>query len=172
MLILINVLFLLSLLFFYLFDPWTCCLFLCGAVFFDAIAFNQNVSKWKTGKVESMSYSKSLSSLLWCLVFLKTTPRTSSFLIRSIFSHVVCFVLFLYVLIHVTCKHVLVLLLELSMCCCCWFFSFFFCGTPLSFAVFHRASVFNQNVSHWNTGNVEKMDSRKSLSPSTLCCLH
>ena len=136
------------------------------AVFRSASAFNQDVSKWNTGAVTDMSSSKcTLSPSLWPrLSLLCILIYDNSSFIGSQFSHVL---LFLFLCFR---NGTFFLLFVLG-----W--SFFFFVAP-SLAVFHEASVFNQDVSKWNTEAVRYMSSSKCTlslplpvaTPSAVVC--
>ena len=134
---------------------WSFFSLLHPAVFDSASAFNQDVSNWNTGAVTDMRYSKcTLSPSLWprlpLLCFEYTTSRGSS----GHNSHTY-FVLLCCVFETVPC------------CCCLWWVGLFLFFVAPSFAVFESASVFNQDVSKWNTGAVTTIDGSKcTLSPS------
>jgi surface protein len=137
------------------------------AVFYQASAFNSDVSKWITSAVTDMAWSKctlSLSPSLWpprrlplCGVLLKiyTTSRGSSITRLS------RFVLFLCV-----CG----LKRDLVVVVCAVGLDFLFFVTPFSLlAVFQDASAFNQDLSNWNTGAVTDMYGSKCTLSLPLC---
>ena len=135
-------------------------------MFHEARAFNHDVSKWNTGAVTNMHQSKCTLSAsqwprlpLWCLLN-----------IRQLEFHRITILTRFVIFVFVCLKRYLL-----------WFvvgWSFFFFVAP-SLAVFMDASVFNQDVSKWNTGAVTNMGSSKctlslSLRPRLplLCILN
>jgi surface protein len=121
------------------------------AVFYNAVDFNQDVSKWNTGAVTNMYGSKCTFSpfLLWpqnlvvCWLNIYTTTRGSS----GHKSHTLCSFLLFVVL-----KRNFLLLFV-------WFFV-----APITLrAVFYDAAAFNQTVSNWNTGAVTTMERSKCI---------
>ena len=141
-------------------------------MFVLASAFNQDVSNWNTGAVTSMYRSKCTLSpyFLWprlpLYVFeyyvFEYMYDNSSF-IGSQFTHFLLFVFCFGTVLFVVCGGLV----------------FLFFVAPSLLAVFDRASVFNQDVSKWNTGAVTNMGNSKcilSLSLSLwprlpLCCV-
>jgi surface protein len=143
------------------------------AVFGQAAAFNQDVSKLNTSAVTSMQYSKctlspSLSGpgAFRCGVLLNMYGNSS--FVGSHVSHV------LFFLFVCGLKRDLIVVVVV---CAVGLDSLFFVA-PFSLAVFNQAKQFNQNVSTWNTGAVTNMYSSKctlSLSVATapsvvICC--
>jgi len=133
------------------------------AVFGGASAFNQDVSKWNTGAVTNMDSSKCILSLspslwprrlpLWCVV-----EYIRQLEVRRVTS-LTCFVLF-FRLWFETGPFVVVCVVGLV---------FLFFVAPFSLlAVFMSASVFNQDVSKWNTGAVTDMNGSKCTLPPSL----
>jgi surface protein len=122
------------------------------AVFYVASKFNQDVSKWNTGAVTNMWASKCTLS-----PSLATPSAVVFFNIRQLEFHRITiltrFVIFVFL------KRYLFLVV-------CGGLVFLFFVAP-SLAVFRGATVFNADVSEWNTGAVTTMQSSKcTLSPS------
>jgi surface protein len=133
------------------------------AVFYGASVFNQDVSKWNTGAVTTMQYSKCTLSLsvghgtFRCGVLLNLYDNS-----RFVGSHV---------------SHVVVLvfgcglkrdLVVVVVCVVGFGLSLFFVAPFSLLAVFFQASAFNQNLSTWNTGAVTTMVSSKCTLSSSL----
>ena len=154
-----------------------CCCCLCGgfglsfffvaplsllAVFYGATAFNQNLSTWNTGAVTNMAYSKcTLSGSLW-------PRRLPLWCVVEYIRHLeVCRVTRLTrVVLFFVCG----LKRDLVVVVCVVGLVFLFFVAPFSLlAVFHSASVFNQNVSTWNTGAVTNMKMSKCTLSLPLC---
>ena len=123
------------------------------AVFKYAKKFNQDVSKWNTGAVTTMEDSKctlsplSVATPSAVVYFECTATRVSS----NHNSHTFCYFDFVFL------KRYPLLLFVVG-----W--SFFFFVAP-SLAVFYQASVFNQDVSTWNTSAVINMQGSKCTLP-------
>ena len=119
-------------------------------MFYQAVVFNQDVSKWNTGAVTNMQSSTcNLSPLcvkshvFRCCVFLR---RQLAFHLTNSQTFFICFCFAtVLVVVVVGC-------------------SFFLFVAPF-FAVFHgewgKRTVFNQDVSKWNTGAVTNMRNSK-----------
>jgi len=130
------------------------------AVFSQASAFNQDVSNWNTGAVTTMLDSKCTLSLSVAtpsaVVFVEYT------LTRVLSDHNS----------HTFCCFVV---LKRYLFCCLWWVGHVFFFVAPSLAVFWSASVFNKDVSKWNTGAVTYMRGSKCiLSPSLWprrCCV-
>ena len=123
------------------------------AVFQSASAFNQNVSKWNTGAVTTMSGSKCTRSLSLSVATVPSVVVCCSIYIRQLEVR------------RVTSLTRFVLFFSLSFL---WFetgpFLLLFVWWVWSFsllAVFSGASVFNQDVSKWNTSAVTDMHNSK-----------
>jgi surface protein len=146
---------------------WSFLLFVAPslAVFYAASAFNQDVSKWSTGAVTTMSHSKcTLSPSPW-----PRLPLLYFLNIRQLECH----------RITILTRFIILLLCFLTrylFCFVCGGLVFLFFVAP-SLAVFYQAKKFNQDVSKWNTGAVNTMASSKcTLSPSLYghafrCCV-
>ena len=117
-------------------------------MFNGASVFNQDVSKWNTGAVKSMTSSKCIYSLVsvarlscYCGIFNAAIRvfHLITFLTRSVISEWYFLLLYWVTLSFVVAS---------------------------SLAVFLGASAFNADVSEWNTGAVTTMQSSKcTLSP-------
>ena len=124
-------------------------------MFFQASAFNQDVSKWDTGAVTNMGASKCTLSLSLSVVtpsavvyFEYTTTRISS----DHNSHQFCY--FCCCVIE-----------TVPFCFCLRWVGFFFFVVAPSLAVFGAAIKFNRDTSKWNTGAVTTMQQSKSTLP-------
>ena len=126
------------------------------AVFQRASAFNQDVSEWNTEAVNLCSCSKCALSLTMAtssgVVYFLIYDNSS--VIGSPFSHVLLFLLF-------------VCLKRYSFFAVCGGLAFFLFVAP-SLAVFKQATLFNQDVSKWNTGAVTNMGGSKCTSSPSL----
>ena len=136
-------------------------------MFYQAVVFNQDVSKWNTGAVTRMDYSK-------CTLSLSPWPRLPLLRILNIrqleFHRITLLTRFFVILV---CVFETVLFFVV-----CGGLVFLFFVAPFSLlAVFNGANKFNQDVSKWNTGVVTTMENSKcTLSPSLWprlfrCCL-
>jgi surface protein len=106
------------------------------AVFNTASAFDQDVSKWNTAAVTRMDNSKCTASPSFCG---HAPVDNLEFHWITILTRFDIFVFVRY--------------------CCWWWIGLSFPCCMLSFAVFERASVFNQNLSKWNTSAVTDLQS-------------
>jgi surface protein len=129
------------------------------AVFNGAKKFNQDVSKWTTGAVKTMSQSKctlspSLSPrlplLCTCTRILNVHVRqNSSFISDNVYNS------------HMFCYFVFVCLKTLRIFFVVYGGLVFLFFVEPSLAVFIFAAAFNSDVSKWNTGAVTNMQQRE-----------
>jgi surface protein len=135
------------------------------AVFYQASAFNQDVSKWNMGAVTIMQSSKCTLSL--------TLPLCGSVVMPSVvvyFEHTTTRVLSDH---KILTRFVIFCVFEtVSFVVRLWWVGLILFFVAPSLAVFNRAFAFNQDVSKWNTGAVTDMYAGKcTLSPSQWPCL-
>ena len=137
-----------------------CTLLSCLAVFFRASAFNQGVSTWNTGAVTTMERSKcTLSASL----SVATPSAVVFFNIRQLEFHRIT-ILTRFIILFCVFETAPFLLFVVG-----WSFLFFVAN---SLAVFQSASVFNQDVSKWNTGAVTTMENSKCTLSLSLSVGH